>query len=199
MTTTANRSSDKRKLNVTRAVIFDAIAMHEDKNAYIEQNLLHTDMLGLTLPIPPTRTERLRWVDTDRPPIPDGSEYVVADTPPMPGNNATFMNSFLDVAYEEYKSGGSHAQVLQSKSNHRLDSLYIIVCVVLMAMAFAILPLVYPTPPPDTATETAAAEAAVSNDEVEGILKEQRDAERERLREEARNAEAATDTSTTAP
>lgn len=132
----------------TSLLFLNPIAAVSDKKAFLGQDLIHSEMLGIATARPPFKTKRFRYTDPDRPPTMDGSEFVISK--PMSrwdgDDQATYLNADLRAHYEEHTSGVTISQIRKEQSRDLWMNIIMGLFVGIWVMGFGVVPLLYDKP-----------------------------------------------------
>lgn len=102
--------------------------------------LLVSEKHSLSMPVP-SQVPLVQWRRNDAGPMKIGGAYVLAEEPPMPDEDAEFMNVILPGIYEDYVAGETHQQKRERKDKRNLKILLTVVVVAAFIVSFVLVPL----------------------------------------------------------
>ena len=160
-----------------------------DGNAYIEQEMIHSDDWNLVTPLPPYKTRIFKYMNYLKPPIPVGSEYLISKRTARwdDDDNDELLNYHLDSAYEAHTSGKSYEQKKQNALANRAKNVIMIISSIICLWAFvgkSIYAEVRSDAPP-APTPVSTPFEGLTPEEQESI--EQQKIELERIRDQINN------------
>lgn len=125
------------KTNVSRVYLvwMDDLELLDDKKAYIEQGMIHSEAYNLSIDVPEYKTRRLRWIDSEKGPVPNGSEYVIAKTPNDPDDSDKFRYN-LHIVFSEEQAGATKEQLDAAKRVNIIQNGLIILAALAVLFTF---------------------------------------------------------------
>lgn len=132
--------ADALKSNRATLVFLTPTITLVDEAAHIGQDMVHSEDLELTTPIPAHRTTRWKYRDYTQPPIPDGSEYTIIKSPPKWDHftQAPFVNRGLKAFFNEYNAEKTHQQLRNAQHKRWAENFIIAICVMTFVAAIIV-------------------------------------------------------------
>lgn len=143
-------------------VWMDDLELLNDDGAYIEQGMIHSEEYGLSVDVPEYKTRRLKWVDSNKGPVPNGSEYVIAKTPNDPNDSDKFRYN-LHIVFSEEQAGETKNQIEAAKRVNMIQNIIMLFCGCAAVYAFFIQPNLNPAARTDVVNPQTVASAPVDS------------------------------------